>query len=177
MLSHFSGILFFATLWIIVCQASLSMGFSRQEYWSVLPFLSWGDLPDPGSKPRSPALTGSQDWSPLGWTGWIYLQSKGLSRVFSNTTVQKQLWVSTAIKVGSRQTAAGKASVFLPQHPAKLPSLAYLFLSWVQFLTPICHSPFLKAPSHLTPHLGNIKAEQVQAQHYSIPVLIIIICS
>ena len=32
----------------------------------------------------------SQDWSPLGWTGWISLQSKGLSRVFSNTTVQKQ---------------------------------------------------------------------------------------
>ena len=31
----------------------------------------------------------SQDWSPLGWTGWISLQSKGLSRVFSNTTVQK----------------------------------------------------------------------------------------
>ena len=30
----------------------------------------------------------TQDWSPLGWTGWIYLQSKGLSRVFSNTTVQ-----------------------------------------------------------------------------------------
>ena len=32
-----------------------------------------------------------QDWSPLGWTGWISLQSKGLSRVFSNTTVQKHL--------------------------------------------------------------------------------------
>ena len=31
----------------------------------------------------------AQDWSPLGWTGWISLQSKGLSRVFSNTTVQK----------------------------------------------------------------------------------------
>ena len=31
----------------------------------------------------------TQDWSPSGWTGWIYLQSKGLSRVFSNTTVQK----------------------------------------------------------------------------------------
>jgi len=30
-----------------------------------------------------------QNWSPLGWTGWIFLQSKGLSRVFSNTTVQK----------------------------------------------------------------------------------------
>ena len=31
----------------------------------------------------------TQDWSPLGWTGWIFFQSKGLSRVFSNTTVQK----------------------------------------------------------------------------------------
>ena len=33
-----------------------------------------------------------QDWFPLWWTGWISLQSKGLSRVFSNTTVQKHLW-------------------------------------------------------------------------------------
>ena len=33
----------------------------------------------------------TQDWSPLGWTGWISLQSKGLSRVFSNTTVQKDM--------------------------------------------------------------------------------------
>ena len=37
-------------------QAPLSMGFSRQEYWSELPFPSPGDLPDPGIKPRSPAL-------------------------------------------------------------------------------------------------------------------------
>ena len=36
-----------------------------------------------------------QDWSPLGWTGWISLQSKGLSRVFSNTTVQKHQFFST----------------------------------------------------------------------------------
>ena len=37
----------------------------------------------------------TQDWSPLGWTGWISLQSKRLSRVFSNTTVQKQQSFST----------------------------------------------------------------------------------
>ena len=37
----------------------------------------------------------TQDWSPLGWTGWISLQSKGLSRVFSNTTVQKHQFFST----------------------------------------------------------------------------------
>ena len=38
------------------CQAPLSMEFSRQEYWSALPFPSPGDLPDPGIKPTSPAL-------------------------------------------------------------------------------------------------------------------------
>ena len=37
----------------------------------------------------------TQDWSPLGWTGWISLQSKGLSRVFSNTTVQEHQFFST----------------------------------------------------------------------------------
>ena len=40
----------------IPCQTPLSMEFSRQEYWSGLPFPSPGDLPDPGIKPRSPAL-------------------------------------------------------------------------------------------------------------------------
>ena len=37
----------------------------------------------------------TQDWSPLGWTGWISLKSKGLSRVFSNTTVQKYQFFGT----------------------------------------------------------------------------------
>ena len=41
------------------------------------------------SASTSVLLINTQDWSPLGWTGWISLQSKGLSRVFSNTTVQK----------------------------------------------------------------------------------------
>ena len=42
--------------WTIAHQAPLSMGFSRQEYWSDLPFPSPVDLPDPGIEPRSPAL-------------------------------------------------------------------------------------------------------------------------
>ena len=46
----------FVTLWTVACQAPLSMEFSRQEYWSGLPFPSPGDLPDPGIEPRSPAL-------------------------------------------------------------------------------------------------------------------------
>ena len=47
-----------ATPWTVARQAPLSMGFSRQEYWSGLPFPSPGDLPDPGIKPASPALVG-----------------------------------------------------------------------------------------------------------------------
>ena len=43
----------------------------------------------------------SQDWSPLGWTGWISLQSKGLSRVFSNTTIQKHQFFSTQLSLWS----------------------------------------------------------------------------
>ena len=39
----------------------------------------------------------TQDWSPLGWTGWVSLQSKGLSRVFSNTTVQKHQFFSAQL--------------------------------------------------------------------------------
>ena len=46
----------FATPWTVAYQAPLSMGFSRQEYWSGLPFPSPGDLPDPGIEPGSPAL-------------------------------------------------------------------------------------------------------------------------
>ena len=42
--------------WTVACQAPLCMGFSRQEYWSGLPFPSPGDLPDPGIEPGSPAL-------------------------------------------------------------------------------------------------------------------------
>ena len=51
-----SHVWLFATLWTVAHQAPLSMGFSRQEYWSGLPFPSPGDLPDPGIKPGSPAL-------------------------------------------------------------------------------------------------------------------------
>ena len=51
-----SRIRLFATPWTVAYQAPLSMGFSRQEYWSGLPFPSPGDLPDPGIEPGSPAL-------------------------------------------------------------------------------------------------------------------------
>ena len=52
----FSRVRLFATPWTVAHQAPPSMGFSRQEYWSGLPFPSLGYLPDPGIEPRSPAL-------------------------------------------------------------------------------------------------------------------------
>ena len=82
---------------------------------SVIPFSSCPQsLPGSESFPRSQLFTwggqstgvsalasflpkNTQDWSPLGWIGWISLQSKELSRVFSNTTVQKHQFFSTQL--------------------------------------------------------------------------------
>ena len=82
---------------------------------SVVPFsLCPQSFPASGSFPMSQLFTSggqsigdsastsvlpmnTQDWSPLGWTGWISLQSKGLSRVFSNTTVQKHQFFSAQL--------------------------------------------------------------------------------
>ena len=184
MLSYFSCVWLFATLWTVARQALCPWWFSRWEYWSGL----WGDIPDPGIKftsglvllfshsvmsdslrphglqhtrppcplltpgvysnscplswwcyptisssvvpfsscPQSSPASGSfpisqlfesggqsiglsastsvlpinnQDWFPLGRTGWISLRSKGLSRVFSNTTVQKHQFFSTQLSL------------------------------------------------------------------------------
>ena len=55
---------------------------------------TWGGQSIGVSASASVLPKNTQDWSPLGWTGWISLQSKGLSRVFSNTTVQKHQFFS-----------------------------------------------------------------------------------
>ena len=55
-LKSLSRIRLFVTPWTVAYHAPPSMGFSRQEYWSGLPFPSPGDLPDPGIEPGSPAL-------------------------------------------------------------------------------------------------------------------------
>ena len=80
---------------------------------SVVPFSSCPQSPS-GSFPMSQLFTwggqstgvsasasvlpmNTQDWSPFGWTGWISLQSKGLTRVFSNTTIQKHQFFSAQL--------------------------------------------------------------------------------
>ena len=94
----------------------------------------------------------TQYWSPLGWTGWISLQSKGLSRVFSNTTVQKQQFFDTAfftvqlshpyVATGktialTRRTFVGKAMSLVFNMLSRLviaflPRSKRLLISWLQ---------------------------------------------
>ena len=70
MLSHFSHVQLFATLRTVTHQAPLFMGFSRQKYWSGLPWPPPGDLPNPGIKPVPPAAATLQaDSLPLNHWG------------------------------------------------------------------------------------------------------------
>ena len=91
------------------------VGDAMQLSYPVIPFSSCPQsLPASGSFPMSQLFPwggqsigvsasasflpkNTQGWSPIGWTGWISLQSKGLSRVFSNTTVQKHQFFGTQL--------------------------------------------------------------------------------
>ena len=63
----------------------------------VSQLFTWGSHSIRVSASASVLPMNTQHWSPLGWTGWISLQSKGLSRVFSNTTVQKHQFLSAQL--------------------------------------------------------------------------------
>ena len=87
-----SHVRLFAIPQTVVYQASLSMGFSRQEYWRGLPFPSPGDLPDPGIKPRSLALQADtlpseppEKPKPMGCS-----KSNSKRRVYSNTILPQE---------------------------------------------------------------------------------------
>ena len=67
------------------------------ESFPMSQLFAWGSQRTGVSASESVLPKNTQDWSPLEWTGWISLQSKGLSRVFSNTTVQKHQFFSTQL--------------------------------------------------------------------------------
>ena len=70
---------------LLLCPQSLP----ASESFPMSQLFAWGGQSTGVSALASVLSKNTQDWSPLEWTGWISLQSKGLSRVFSNTTVQK----------------------------------------------------------------------------------------
>ena len=73
----------------VVLFSSCLQSFPASESFPMSPLFTSGGQSIGVSASASILPMNTQDWSPLGWTGWISLQSKGLSRVFSNTTVQK----------------------------------------------------------------------------------------
>ena len=85
---------------ILCCPLFLHLqSFPASEYFQMSQFFASGGQ-SVGVSASTPVLPMHiQDWFPLGWTGWISLQSKGLSRVFSNTTVQKHQVFSTQLSL------------------------------------------------------------------------------
>ena len=77
--------------------SSCPQSFPTSESFPMSQLFKWGGQTIGVSGSASVLSMNTQDWSPLGWTGWISLQSKGLSRVLSNTTVQKHKFFSTPL--------------------------------------------------------------------------------
>ena len=79
----------------VVPFSSCLQSFPASGSFQMNQLFAWGGQSIGASASTSVLPMNIQGWSPLGWTGWISLQSKGLSRVFSNTTVQKHQFFST----------------------------------------------------------------------------------
>ena len=75
--------------------SSCPQSFLESGSFLMSQLFTWGGQSTGVSASKAGLPMNTQDWSPLGWTGWISLQSEGLSRVFSNTTVQKHQFFST----------------------------------------------------------------------------------
>ena len=84
---------------LILCRpfSSCSQSLPASESFPMSQLFSWGSESIGVSALASVLPMKTQGWSPLEWTGWISLQSKGLSRVFSNTTVQKHQFFSAQL--------------------------------------------------------------------------------
>ena len=85
----------------VVSFSSWPQSFPASRSFRMNQLFASGDQSTGVSASTSVLSMNIQDWSPLGWTGWIFMQSKGLSRVFSKTTVQKHQFFSTQLSLES----------------------------------------------------------------------------
>ena len=81
----------------VVPFSSCPQSFPASGSFPMSQLFAWGGQGTGISASSSVFPMNTQDWSPLGWAGWISLQSEGLSRVFSNTTVQKHQFFGTQL--------------------------------------------------------------------------------
>ena len=145
----------------VVPFSSCPQSLPASEAFPMSQLFAWGGQSTGASALASFLPKKSQDWSPSEWTGWISLQSKGLSRVFSNTTVQKHQFFGTAffivqlshpyVTTGktislTRQTFVGKEMSLLLNMLSRLiitflPGSKYLLISWLQSLSAVILEP------------------------------------
>ena len=116
LLSH---ILLFATSWTVACQAPLSMGFSRQEYWSGLPFPPPRDLPNPGTKPASPTF--------YHWATW-----EAQNNIFKDSQMKQYVWNMLCFTSKGRKCGDGCTKISW-----ELITWIYIMVIKV-FVTPFC---------------------------------------
>ena len=115
----------------VVPFSSCPQSLPTSESFPVSQLFTWGGQNIRASASTSVLPMNIQDWFPLGWTGWISLQSKGLSRVFSNTTVQKH-WRSAffIVQLSHPYMATGKTIALTRQtFVGKVMSLLFNMLS------------------------------------------------
>ena len=137
----------------VVPFSSCHQSLPASESFPMSQLFAWGGQSTGGSALASFLPKKSQGWVPLGWTGWIPLQSKGLSRVFSNTTVQRYQFLSAQLSLSSnshihtwllekpylwtRRTFVGKVVFLLFNMQFRLvitflPRSKHLLISWLQ---------------------------------------------
>ena len=134
----------------VVPFSSCPQSLPASESFPVSQLFAWGGQSTGVSALASFLPKNTQDWSPLEWTGWISLQSKGCSRVFSNTTVQKHQFFSTQ---PSSQFYLGAKWGLLPrrQHlrqfwgtaPKRQRGRTYLYVIWMK-------REFMQSSTYLT---------------------------
>ena len=143
----------------VVPFSSCLQSFQASESFPVNQFFTSGGQSSGVSASASVLPMNIQDWFPLGWTGWISLQSKGLSRVFSNTTVQKSLHCSAffIVQLSHPYMTTGKTIALTSQTfvdkvmsafnmlsrlvIAFLPSSKCLLISWLQLPSAVIWEP------------------------------------
>ena len=84
---------------LILCSSSCLQPYPASESFLIIQFFASGGQRIVASASASVLSMNIQDWSPLGWTGWISLQSKGLSRLFTSTTVKKNQFFSAQLSL------------------------------------------------------------------------------
>ena len=115
-----SRVRLFVTPWAVARQAPLAMGFSRQEYWSELPFPPPGDIPDPGIEPMYPALAGGfftteppgkpNLWKSPKYSGLTHQLSRGTIMILP--TMNQVSQVSTTDMLDRMILCCGEESLF-----------------------------------------------------------------